>query len=115
MNEKYIAYTKAHRKAFIRLEKELLGYNTFAGYTHDLDKIILYHFLPKAKVSKLHRKYSRHHDRAKTYFDYVQMVIDWECARETKPDKPLDARETLEIFYPELKPYILPILEEFDL
>ena len=43
------------------------------------------------------------------------MVIDWECARETKPDKPLDARETLEKFYPELKPYILPILEEFDL
>ena len=104
MNEKYIAYTKAHRKAFIRLEKELLGYNTFAGYTHDLDKMILYHFLPKEKVSKLHKKYSRHHDRAKTYFDYVQMVIDWECARET-----------LEKFYPELKPYILPILEEFDL
>lgn len=31
-----------------------------------------------------------------THSDYVQMAIDWECARITKPDKPLNARETLE-------------------
>ena len=40
------------------------------------------------------------------------MVVDWECARYTKPDKPLNAYETLYAFYPELESYILPILKE---
>lgn len=43
------------------------------------------------------------------------MVIDCECARFTKPDKPLNARQTLYKFYPELETKILPILEEFNL
>ena len=43
------------------------------------------------------------------------MVIDWECARYTKPDKLLNARETLYKFYPELESKIIPILEEFNL
>ena len=43
------------------------------------------------------------------------MVIDWECARFTKPDKPLNARETLYKYYPELIDKITPILERFNL
>lgn len=43
------------------------------------------------------------------------MVIDWECARLTKPDKPLNARQTLYKFYPELKDKILPILNKLNL
>nr|DAU03052.1 MAG TPA: hypothetical protein [Caudoviricetes sp.] len=43
------------------------------------------------------------------------MVIDWECARYTKPDKPLNARKTLYKFYPELENKVLPVIEELGL
>lgn len=115
MNIQKIKYTLAHRKSFIKLEKQLLGHNTIRGLLHDLDKVFLYLVLPYQTVHNLHRKYSRHHNKARTYSDYVQMVIDWECARFTKPDKPLNARETLNKFYPELKNKILPILNELNL
>lgn len=98
-NKDRIQYTLAHRKAFRKIEKELLGYNTFRSLFHDLDKVFLYH----------------HTVKAKTRNDYIQMVIDWECARYTKPDKPLNARQTLYKFYPEIEDKILPLLEEFHL
>ena len=111
-----IKYTLEHRKAFLEVEKMLLGKNTIRGYFHDLDKVFLKIFFDKKTVHKLHRKYSRHHaNKAHTKNDYIQMVIDWECARYTKPDKPLNARETLYKFYPKLKNKIVPILEEFGL
>lgn len=98
------------------VEKKLLGHNTFRGYFHDLDKLILKIFLNEETVRKIHRTRSRHHiKRAKTEADYMQMVIDWECARYTKSDKPLNARETLYEFYPELEEKVLPILKEFNL
>lgn len=115
MNIPKIKYTLAHRKSFIKLEKQILGHNTIRGLLHDLDKVFLYLILPYQTVHNLHRKYSRHHNKARTYSDYVQMVIDWECARFTKPDKPLNARETLNKFFPELKNKILPILNELNL
>lgn len=40
------------------------------------------------------------------------MLIDWECARFTKPDKPLNAYDTLYKFYLELEDKILPLLKE---
>ena len=43
------------------------------------------------------------------------MIIDWECARYTKPDKQLNAYDTLYKFYPNLEKEILPILKEFKL
>ena len=51
----------------------------------------------------------------KTRNDYIDMIIDWECARFTKPDKPLNAYDTLYKFYPEFEEQILPILKEFKL
>ena len=42
------------------------------------------------------------------------MIIDWECARFTKKDKPLDAFETLYKYYPQLKPIIFPLLKKYD-
>lgn len=111
-----IKYTLDHKKAFLKVEKELTGHNSIRGYFHDSDKIFLKLFLPLEMVSKIHRYYSRHHSkRAKTRKDYVQMIIDWECARYTKPDKPLNARDTLNKFFPELKDKILPILEDLGL
>jgi len=65
---------------------------------------------------KLHRHFSRHHARnAKTDKDFREMVIDWECARYTKPDKPLNAYDTLYRYYPQLETKILPILKELGI
>ena len=116
-NQRYkIRYSLEHRKAFLALEKKLLGKNTIRGYLHDVDKIILYHFLPTEFVHTCHQWWSKHHERrAKTHNDFVQMVIDWECARFTKPDKPLDAYDTLYKFYPHMDDKILPILKELNI
>lgn len=111
-----IKYTLAHRKAFRKIEKQLLGHNTVRGWLHDLDKVFLYMFIDYKKVHKWHRNHMRHHSvKARTHSDYVQMVIDWECARYTKPDKPLNARETLDKYYPELRDKVLPVIEELGL
>ena len=114
-NIAHIYYTQAHRKMFRKVEKQLLGHNTFRSLFHDLDKVLMYPFIDERVVNKIHRKHSRHHNKAKTTNDYIQMVIDWECARFTKPDKPLNARETLYKYYPELIDKITPILERFNL
>ena len=87
-----IKYTWEHKKAFLKVEKELLGKNTLRGYLHDSDKLIMYVFLSKKDTSKIHTKYSRHHiENCKKREDYIQCMIDLECARFTKPDKPLRA------------------------
>ena len=81
-----IKYTKEHRKAFKKIEKEILGYNTWRSIVHDLDKIILYNIWPHKKVKNFHRRTARHHvenNIKKTRNDYIEMIIDWECARFT--------------------------------
>lgn len=110
-----LKYTLAHKKAFLYIEKQLYGKNSFRGYLHDVDKIIMYPILGNKLTSKIHRKISKHHGRAKTKKDYKQMIVDWECARITKPDKPLNAYETLYKYYPELESNILPLLGEVEL
>lgn len=115
-NKDKIQYTINHRRAFRKVEKQLLGHNTIRSLFHDLDKVFLYMFFNYKKVHDFHRKHARHHiEKAKTHSDFVQMVIDWECARFTKPDKPLKARETLNKFYIEYTDKILPIIEELNL
>lgn len=111
-----IKYTMKHRKAFRAVEKQLLGHNTIRGYLHDLDKVFLYMIMDYKRAHKIYRSHSRHHTlKARTHADYVQMVIDWECARLTKPDKQMNARETLDKLYPKLKDKVLPVIEELGL
>lgn len=110
-------YTFKHKIAFAKIEKQLRGFNTFRSITHDLDKLFMLLIMPAKKVNKIHRKYARHHDnlKPKTKEDYIEMVIDWECARYTKPDKLLNAKQTLERYYPHLWHDIIPILRELGL
>lgn len=113
-----IKYTKEHRKAFKEIEKELLGYNTWRSIVHDIDKVILYNIWSHKRVKEFHRRTARHHVEnkiKKNKNDYIEMIIDWECARYTKPDKPLNAYDTLYNLYPELEDIILPLLKEFNL
>ena len=116
-NIRAIKYTQAHRKAYKKVEKELLGHNTWRSLVHDLDKVILYNLLPFEKVKKFHRNTARHHENKikKNRKAYIDMIIDWECARFTKPDKQLNAYDTLYKFYPNLEKEILPLLKEFKL
>ena len=110
-----IRYTLEHRKMYRKVEKELFGKVRLSSWFHDLDKVLLYPFFDYKTVHTFHRKHSRHHNRATTYKDFCSKVVDWECARFTKPDKPLNAFDTLYTYYPELADDILPILKRLGI
>lgn len=115
MDIEKIRSTIKHRKAYRKVARDL-GVFSLRHYLHDLDKIVMHLFIKdRRKVSRIHRRFSSHHDKANNYDDFVDMVIDWECARFTKPDKPLNARETLHAYYPHLVSFIEPILDDFGL
>ena len=118
MDIKHFKYTLKHKAAFLKVEKEVLGKNTVAGYFHDCDKLFLYlvPFVKKGTVSKIHRNRSKHHiQNATTKSQITQAIIDWECARFTKPDKPLDAFDTMKKHYPDYEYKVLPVLVELNL
>lgn len=104
-NLEYCKYTYRHRKAFYyvvnkiikdeTIKKEMLTRARF----HDLDKMTLYMFLEKKTSSSYHKNFSHHHlenNLPKTFYDYLESVIDFECAGYTKPDKLLNAYDTIE-------------------
>lgn len=90
----------AHYRAFLKLEKELLG--SYKYKFHDLDKVIMYLFFPflgLRLIKKIHRRINKHHllkYKKPWQCDYLEAMIDWECCRFTKPDEPMNAREFLE-------------------
>jgi len=92
---KHIPYTLKHYIAFLKLEKKLLGYYKYKF--HDLDKVLMYLFIPfigTHRIKMIHRKINRHHITFyKTNCNYEEAIIDWECSRFTKADKPRTARE----------------------
>lgn len=117
----YIEYTYKHRKLVMYLANKYVKENKEETIkqieNHDIDKIFMYLFYNKKDVSELHRKLSSHHKNEieKNKIDYIEMVLDWESARYTKPDKPLNAYDTLYKYYPEMEKEILPILKEFNI
>lgn len=117
----HIVYTWKHKIAFLKVQKILLGYNTFSGYLHDVDKLFLYVFLDCQTVNKIHRAFMSHHLESYDEYevpcmdDILDMIVDWECARFTKPDKPLNAAGTLEKFYPKWSYLIKPVLKFLDI
>ena len=99
-NLEWCIYTYRHRRAFeycvrkyIRepgLREEMLR----RARIHDMDKMIMYLFMNQREAQEKHVKTKAHHlenDLPRTYEDYVETVIDYECAPYTKPDKPLNA------------------------
>lgn len=118
-NEKNIEYTYKHRQVVIYLAtKYLKDEKTIAKIkNHDIDKMFTYLFYDKKTASQIHRSTAHHHANKieKQYEDYIEMVLDWESARYTKEDKPLNAYDTLYKYYPELEDKILPILKKLNL
>lgn len=110
---KRINYTAKHKKAFLKVEKELTGKNTLSGYCHDLGKLIAFTIgLPHDFVQKIHIATAPHHVINGHVKKPIMAIIDWECARYTKPDKPLSAREFYETYYVKQKNMRIPEIEE---
>lgn len=107
-NFKFIKYSLKHWVALNKLAMQKKVWH-WRFLLHDLDKVFLYCFIFKEKASAWHKDHSKHHVRNNTVYDPLQAVLDWECARFTKPDKPLTARETWKKYYSDVKnvePYI---------
>ena len=114
----HIPYTVKHYFAFMKLQKKLIGYYKYKY--HDVDKVFLYLFLPflgTDGIKKIHKKINKHHIKDYTSNNYEESIIDWECARFTKPDKPETAREQTMIKWKETKhyPFLIKELEKFGL
>jgi hypothetical protein len=107
---KYISYWWRHWKAYQKVAIDL-GVWRWRFIFHDADKIILMSILDSEKAQAIHERNSRHHftGPGKKY-DYLGMVIDWECSRFTKPHAQKNACSTLHDIYPNLIDEIEPIL-----
>lgn len=119
-NFEHIKYTYKHRKIVMLLAEKYFKDNQELleqVSVHDLDKMFMYLFYNKKDASNIHRDKTPHHenDLEKTELDYIEMVLDWESARYTKPDKPLNAYDTLVNYYPQMTDVILPILEQMGI
>lgn len=114
-----IKNTMKHRREVQRIAKEL-------GYSfpfHDFVKMINITIFGDKIATKIHRKFSNHHahmryisimynDGLRVYTkkmpygrfikNKVEAAIDWESARFTKPDKPLNAFETWKKYYSDI-------------
>lgn len=95
-----------HRREVQRIAKE-------KGYSfpfHDFVKMINIFLFGDKIATKLHRKFSSHHDHfysdGISYYrdipNKIEAAIDWESARFTKPDKQLDAFDTWKKYYFEI-------------
>ena len=108
-----------HRKEVQRIAKE----KGFSFPFHDFIKMINVFIFGDKIATKLHRKFSNHHARMRyiriTYDEGLKVytkkqpygrfikskeeaAIDWESARFTKPDKPLDAYDTWKKYYSDI-------------
>ena len=114
-----LVYTYKHRKVLNYLAKKYFDRDDLIERLkhHDMDKMYLLLFYDKKDIEKYHRSMSTHHDNdlEKTELDYIEMILDWESARYTKDDKPLNAYDTMYKFYPHLEDKLLPILKEVGL
>lgn len=87
-----------HRKMVQKIAKE----KGFSFPFHDFVKMINIILFGDKIATKLHRKFSNHHLQNGDIKNKVEAAIDWESARFTKPDKPLNAVETWKKYYPEV-------------
>lgn len=122
-NHAFCEYTYFHRVAFrLLVEKYFEGEERIEmlkrAEVHDLDKLLLYQFKEKDEVKEYHRMNFSHHLKNfdnLDYYDYLEAIIDWECARYTKPDKPYNAFDTLNLWFRDYRPIMLPMLRKLNL
>lgn len=115
--EEHQLYTMRHKIAFMKVQLKLTGTITMSGVLHDTDKLVLYGLCDTVKeASKIHRMYAKHHiENCSSESDLSDCVIDYECARFTKPDKPLNAYNTINKYQPDYMSKLQPILERYGI
>lgn len=120
--KEHFIYTLQHKKALLMVYTELFQVIPDVDsrlYYHDSDKLWMYTFLSEVKkASKLHRAYSIHHVenwRTDSIEDRLEAMLDYECARITKPDKPLNACRTVKELKPAAREDLEPILRTYGL
>lgn len=118
----YVKYTLEHKIAIMALSYEYLGYISKRIMLHDIEKLVLYAIMDKKEASKLHRATSIHHQNnfhlyegKQAYNNRKESVLDYECARYTKSDKPLNAYSTIQKYYFEDYEKSKYILDEFSI
>lgn len=118
----HIPYTWKHKMQVIKLEKQFTGKVSLRGLLHDTDKLVgyaLFPFLTLHQHKIIHRKISKHHhyDDIANLSDSVrkEIVLDWESARYTKPDKIYTAREWCRYKRMNCYPYLATIFDEWGL
>lgn len=117
-NLNLLKYTYLHRREVYRLGNELRVKESLLDslWMHDIDKMIIYLFRDKKDTQQIHRVLNRHHNRNETDKEIlVEMLLDWESETFTKPDKPLNAYDTMKKYYPDMESKMLPIMEELGL
>lgn len=106
LKHEYIMYTLNHKEAIILTYLALCirqGYTV--DYTclnrliyHDTDKVFMYTVIDKKDTSSKHRQYATHHvenyKNGNIHYNLLEAMLDYECARFTKEDKPENAYET---------------------
>lgn len=114
---KHIPYTFKHWLMVLKLEKKYIGYYKYPF--HDLDKLFMYIFFPylgTKVIQKIHTKFADHHLRKyKKHMNFDEAILDWESARFTKPDKPMNAWETYQKYFTEFSDGLLPFFDKFNL
>ena len=102
-----VAKTRKMKYDEVKLHREVV--NIIAkmyGYrfkTHDFAKGLNIIFLGDDLATKIHRLTSRHHVHGDRIPKLVEAVFDWESARFTKPEKPLNALDTWKRYYSKVK------------
>ena len=124
-NAQFCAYTYLHRRAFlwfVENNKYLVDSDRAAlvdrARLHDLDKMLNYTRISKDLASEIHRKTSPHHTLEGKKADRINLlesIFDYECAAITKPDKPLNAFDTVNKHYSDLIDLYLPELEKLHM
>ena len=112
-------YTYLHRQAIFNLAKQL-RIDTTPYLTHDGEKYFMYIWFEEDVTRECHRMLNKHHkyeegpnlDRE----TLVEMMLDWESARFSKLDKPLNAYQTLMKWMPTVmyEP-MMATLQEYNL
>lgn len=126
VNEAYIKYSYTHRIAFrfvveklfagnYDLRKELLK----RAKNHDMDKMYLYYLgVPKDDASNYHRATASHHmenSTLKEVYDFIEAIVDYECAGYTKADKPLNAYDTVIKYNKPYKEILISLMNGLDI
>lgn len=103
----HIKYTLEHKLAIMALSYEFFGYVSKRIILHDTEKLVLYTIMDPKSAHNLHRSYSIHHSEnflqggsEAAIMNRMEAIFDYECSRYTKPDKPLNAYETIKKYYP---------------